>query len=337
MRIWFNYWFRTAYSIISILRSQLDEDNCNYTIIGSHTNEYSPIQKVCDEWYIEESSSENYVEFCLNFCKEHKIDIFVPYRNMEDISGHKELFEEIGVKILSDKCEYHRLFEKKSTAYKFFADNKILNIPEYYTVNTVEEFKTAYSDLQSKYESVCIKFVKDKGGQSFRRIAEENHDFNSLRYYGSSSRISFEKICKILSQKERFDDMIVMPYLSGIEVSVDCLQTSGGLIALPRFKGENHLEYLRFDDEILSMTHEVLTKVPMEYPCDVQFKYLGDKPYLLEVNTRMSGGLPMSYEASGVNIPYLALKKVMGEEIRMPKYEMTEKIFSNVEIPIVVK
>jgi len=56
-----------------------------------------------------------------------------------------------------------------------------------------------------------------------------------VMYQGSGS--SYEIFAETLRTAGKFDDMMVMPYLSGNEISVDCLQTRKGLIAIPRNKG----------------------------------------------------------------------------------------------------
>ena len=330
IRIWFNHWFRTAYSLIQLVKQHGD-----VYIIGSHSNEYSAIRTVCDEWYTEEYLPEDeYVEFCLRFCAEHSIDVFIPHRHMTGIAKHIERFNELGVKLLSDSFELLSLFEDKSRAYALYKGSCV-NVPEYMTVRSIDEFKDAYKTLSGCYESLCVKFVKDEGAQSFRRIVKDVDPFNALHYY-AGFRITEKELFSALATRESFDDLMVMPYLDGIEVSVDCLRTDGGLIALPRFKGAAHTEKLRFDDKILEMTQKVLELADLQYPCDVQFKYLGDKPYLLEVNARMSGGLPMSCAAVGINVPSLALSKLCGEGCPMPDYAQEERLVSNVELPVML-
>ena len=56
---------------------------------------------------------------------------------------------------------------------------------------------------------------------------------------------------------------------------------------------------------------------------------------MLEVNTRMSGGVQMSCVASGVNIPNIAVNKLLGID-RNWKNNMLEKDVTHVEIPIVL-
>lgn len=331
IRIWFNHWFRTAYSIVKLMRRD------DTYIIGSHSVEYSPISTVCDEWYKEEYLPANeYVDFCVDFCRAHSVDVFVPHRHMTAIAENKSRFDEIGVKLLSDNGDLLSLFENKSKAYKLFENDKNVNIPEHRVVNTANEFAAAFRDMSEIYETLCVKFVKDEGAQSFRKIVKKADAFRALHYYSGFSA-TYEELYSALSERESFEDLLVMPYLNGCEVSVDCLKTDSGVLALPRFKGEAHIETLKFDEEILAMTNAVLAKVDLQYPCDIQFRYLNSTPYLLEVNTRMSGGLPMTCSAAGVNIPQLALSKLLGEPCVMPNISTDDKVFSNVEVPVIIK
>ena len=126
-----------------------------------------------------------------------------------------------------------------------------------------------------------------------------------------------------------------MPFLPDEEVSVDCLNTKDGLIALPRIKGNNKYELLRYDENILKICRDFQEKVGLECPYNIQFKYLDGIPYFLEVNTRMSGGIQMACHASGVNIPQLAVKKLAGEELVWNcNYE--EKILAQVLQPVTI-
>lgn len=107
---------------------------------------------------------------------------------------------------------------------------------------------------------------------------------------------------------------MVMPNLSGNEISVDCLNTRQGLIMLPREKDPSRIEHMTYAPEIERITREVFDVIQLEWPCNIQFKYLDGIPYFLEVNTRMSGGVQMACMASGVNIPSIAVNKLLGIE-----------------------
>lgn len=331
-RIWMNHWFSTAFNIIGLLR----QDNPDVYIIGSNENEYSVIKNGCDEWYQEPIlKDDDYVEFCLNFCKEHDVNFFLPRRGMLKISEQKDRFEEIGVKVMMDDYHIVSTLNHKERAYEFFKENNIGTVPDFYIVKTVGEFKNAYEKLLEKYKQICFKFEKDEGGKSFRLIDNQRKGYAAL-FKKQNTRMTLDDVIDALSEREVFSPIMIMPFLPDEEISVDCLNTSKGLIALPRVKGNTKYEVLRFEEKIIDICKDFQEKAGLECPYNIQFKYLDDIPYFLEVNTRMSGGIHMSCYASGVNIPLLAIKKLSGEEMTWScKYE--EKILAQVLQPITIE
>lgn len=333
IRVWFNHWFSTSYRLIELMKEDAVEQ---IYVIGSNQQKDSVIQKVCDEWYEEPGiSGEEYIIYCLDFCREHKVDVFVPRREMTDISRNRERFEESGIKVMVDDYSMIKLLNDKAAAYNFFKDCKELHIPDFLIVNTMEQFEQAYRKLRADYDQVCIKFVKDEGGMSFRKVAEQVDSFKRLRVY-QGTEISYEMLIETLKHAGEFDDMMVMPYLSGNEISVDCLQTKKGLIAVPRNKGAARHELIEYDQEILKMTRLIMDKTQLKYPCNIQFKLKNHIPYLLEINTRMSGGLQMSCLAADVNIPNIALNKLLGRDIDWTM-DRAERIVSYIEIPQMIR
>lgn len=333
VRVWFNHWFSTSYRLIELMKDNKEEP---VYIIGSNQQVDSVIQKVCDEWYEEPAlNDEEYIAFCLKFCQEHNVDVFVPRRKMVEISRNKARFEELGVKVMVDDYSIIKLLNDKAAAYDYFRDCKGLHIPDYHIAYNVEQFEAAYKALREEYPQVCIKFVQDEGGMSFRKIAENVDRFKRLRIYPGTD-IAYDVLVDTLKEVEEFDALMVMPYLPGNEISVDCLNTEKGLIAVPRNKGAARHEQVEYDPEILQMVETVMEKIRLEYPCNIQFKIKDGVPYLLEVNTRMSGGLQMSCLAAEVNIPNIALNKILGKSIDWT-VNKEEKTVSYIEIPKLIK
>lgn len=333
IRVWFNHWFSTSYKLIELMKADQKEQ---IYVIGSNLQKDSVIQKVCDEWYEEQGlDGEEYIRYCLEFCKEHSIDVFVPRRNMVEISKNKVRFEDAGVRVMVDDYSIIKLLNDKAATYDFFKGYKGLHIPEYFIANNLAQFEQAYKKLRAGYEQVCIKFVKDEGGMSFRKIAEQVDSFKRLRVY-QGTEISYEMLTETLSHAGEFDDMMVMPYLPGNEISVDCLQTKKGLIAIPRNKGAARHERVEYNEEILQMTEQIMNHIQLQFPCNIQFKLKDDVPYLLEINTRMSGGLQMSCLATAVNIPNIALNKLLGKDMDWT-IDKTSRVVSYIEIPQIIR
>ena len=310
IRVWMNHWFSTAVSIIELLKAGRGD----VYVIGSNEHEYSVIRNVCDEWYREPVLPENeYVEFCLRFCEEHRIGVFMPRRGMVKISEQKERFEAAGVRVMMDDYAIVSVLNQKESAYRYFQEYGIAPVPDYRIVRTVKEFREAYGELAGKYPQVCFKFVRDEGGKSFRLIDNQRKGYAAL-FKKQNTRMTLDDALDALSEREVFAPLMVMPFLPDEEISVDCLDTAKGLIALPRVKGYEKYETLRYDPEILAICEKFQDTAGLRCPYNIQFKYLNGVPFFLEVNTRMSGGVQMACHASGVNIPQIALDRLLGRE-----------------------
>lgn len=332
VKVWLNHWFSTARNIIELMR----ENNPDLHVTGSNENEYSVIQSVCDEWYQEPVlKGEKYVDFCLAFCREHGIDVFMPRREMLKISECKKRFEDAGVKVMMDDYDIVSILNQKEDAYDFFRNNAIGKVPDYYIVTTLSDFKSAYEELNSKYDQVCFKFSRDEGGKSFRLIDNQRKGYAAL-FKKQNTRMTLADVLDALSEREFFAPIMIMPFLPDEEVSVDCLETNQGLIALPRVKGYDKYETLRYDSEILELCENFQNKANLKCPYNIQFKYLDGIPYFLEVNTRMSGGIHMACYASGINIPQIAVRKLIGQESEWEnKYE--SKITAQILQPVTIE
>lgn len=331
-RVWMNHWFSTAYNIIHLIKKDCDD----YVIIGSNENEYSIIKNACDEWFQEPIlKDDEYVDFCLDFCRKHEIQYFLPRRGMLKISEYKGQFEDIGTKVMMDDYSIVSVLNHKEKAYDYFKHNEIGIVPEFYIVTTVERFKEAYFKLLKDYKQICFKFERDEGGKSFRLIDNQRNGYAAL-FKKQNTRMTLDDVLDALSERESFSPIMIMPFLPDEEVSVDCLNIKKGLIAIPRIKGYGKYEILQYDATILEFCEKFQTVAKLECPYNIQFKYLDGIPYFLEVNTRMSGGVQMACYASGVNIPQIALKKLSGEDASWTNnYE--KKIIAQVLQPVIIE
>lgn len=331
MRIWFNHWFSTAYNIINMIRSENDVH-----VICTNKNEYSVVGAACDECYPESLlCGDEYASWCLDFCKEHGIDVFFPRREIYAVSRHKAEFEALGVRVMAEEPEIIDKLSRKDTAYEMLSAAGLDCIPEYHIVHDAEGFRTAYEELSQKYGNVCFKFVRDEGGMSFRLIDNDFCGFSSL-FKKSATRITFESALSMLSERESFSSLMVMPYLPDEEISADCLSTSSGMIILPRIKNVSKIERMCYDEKVLALIQRVLDMTGLEWPCNIQFKYYNGKPYFLEVNTRMSGGVQLACAAAGVNIPSVAFNKIIGRDIPW-SIDRTEYRITHADTPLVLR
>lgn len=305
-RVWFNHWFSSVYDLIELLKQAYP----NAVIIGSNFREQAIYKEVCDEWYREDPvnyDEKEYLKWCLRFCKANKIDIFIPKKMMAIISKNKAAFENIGVEVMVDPYLAIEPFFHKSTTYKYFSENNIGPAPDYFLVNNAEDFKIACNTLYKKYKNICMKYNKDEGATSFRKLTKYKvPGMNSIL----SNEYSVQEVYEAIKAEKTIYPIIVMPYMSSEEVSVDCLATDKGYIIIPRYKYSTRHERIHFDPEIMKICKKFLNYTKLQYPVNLQFRYIDDVPYILDVNVGMSDELYLACLGTGVNIPSIAFGKI---------------------------
>ena len=333
MRVWFNHWFSTAYHLINLIKEGNPD---KFTIIGSSWNELAIYKRACDEWFYEPNNLDEceYVEFCLDFCKNHSIDIFVPRRNLVAIVENATRFEEIGVKLFADtNAEKIKMLSDKLSTYDYFKGMNFECIPEIRVVHSVDEFAKAYKELKDIYSRVCYKLTVDEGARSFRVIDDKVNNLSAV-LERPGTKISFDNALNVLEQYDFSIPILLMPYLDEVEVSVDCLSTGNGNIMVPRYKSGSRYCEVILDKEVMAICDRMLNTLQIKMPMNIQFKMRKGKLYLLEINSRMSGGLQLSCKATGINIPSIAINQLLGNALQWNYPEITSQKIANIETPI---
>lgn len=336
MRIWFNHWFSSAYRIIELLKKEYNE-NC--FIVGTNDKQDCVYKKVCDLFEKEPIFQEenDYINWALDFCKKHKIEIFFPRRNMVSISKRKKDFEKINVTvILSAESDVMELFNDKGKTYIDMKNNNLCPIPDFKIVNTVKEFQDAYRYLKENHplDRITFKYSCGEGATSFRVIDSKVSDLSVLDT-GVGLKLTFEDSIKLLSTKNEFKDLMVMPYLKGPEISIDCLNLKNQFLGICRNKMGSRVTEIYQDKTLLDISKNVAEHYNLYGPFNIQFRMHNDIPYLLEINTRMSGGIHMSC-LSGINFPYLAIENALNKKIVKQSISNLPIRVSQIETPIIL-
>lgn len=337
MRVWFNQWFSTAYHLIHLIK---EGDPGKFVIVGSGISHDSVYKTACDEWFLEpkEIQGEEYVSFCLDFCKAHEIDIFVPRRGLVHIVAHAEAFKAAGIQVFADdQAEIGAMLDDKMSTYTYFSKICPQYIPEIYKAHNLKEFLAAYEALREKGKRVCYKLVVDEGATTFRII---DNDMESIRGLTEKPgfKVSLDTAKKILANYDFSVPMLVMPYLSGVEISVDCLHTNTGNIMIPRYKTNGRYAEVMFDEKIMAVCNEMINHMQIKMPLNIQFRMdEEEQPYLLEINPRMSGGLQLSCKATGINIPSIAMNQLLGIEKQWVMPDIAVQKVAHIETPVYLR
>lgn len=314
-----NVYFNRCFTDTSRIINQLKEntDNIKYKIFISHpgTNQ---ILKESADYYEEEpvfKSISAYVNYCLDFCLKNHIDIFVPRYRVEELVKFKEKFEEKNIKILLvGDTKIYELINNKTKIYEDLYDGKIINIPPYAEISSYNDFRKKYREIKDTGFNVCIKPVIGIGGEGFKKIVEDLNLINSL--YLPVYAINFDTIQFILKKEGTFSPLLISGYLSGDEYSIDCLADKGKIIdAIPRVKKHGYQVLEPNNKELINIAVKIADKYKLDNLFNIQVKYHNNKPYLIEINTRMSAGI-FKAGLSGINFLHKAIMKEFGVPIQ---------------------
>lgn len=308
-RVWFNKTFSSVATAIRLIREA--DAVGDYHIVCSSTNPHAPAFLAAHESAIEPSGlkGDDYLEWCLTFCRAQEIGIFIPGKEASLVSAACERFAEQGTRVLCVATQdvLHLLHDKA----RFYEAVDLQRAPPaaFRVVENIDQFDAAYRALREDHMKLCIKPSVSVYGLGFS-ILDEERSSAQLLLEGVQYHIGLDDLRRGLAAMDGFRTMIVMEYLDGHEYSVDCVGDNGRLVcAIPRKKSmvAGHGQMIDMRDDILDCTRQLTAAYGLNGVFNVQFREGQNGLGLLEINPRMSGGIGMACVA-GPNLPYIALR-----------------------------
>ena len=336
-RVWFNKCFSSVHGVLLQLRADWGS---GLFLIGSHTEaDFAPLT-ACDLALTEPVGLDaaGYVEWCLAFCLENRVDVFIPGRMREDIADRRADFSAQGTAlVVAGDGGTLKLLEDKGR----FLENLPEGVPShaFHRVRNWTEFSAACLALENEGRRVCFKPATGTFGLGFHIIDNSLSPLKRLMR-SEGHRIAMDELRGILEGIGQFPEMLVMEYLDGSEFSVDVLAHEGEVLAMVcrrkpfngkvRINGTSSMERVREgqsqllnrEPEIEEMIRKLARHFHLGGLFNAQFRSPAvrpEKPRILEINGRMSGGLPY-IALSGLNLPLLAIRVAM----RQPGEPMPE-------------
>lgn len=318
VRIWFNRTFATNYWLMAMLRG--NPDGVELKIYGTHSDGDSPVLQGVDHAELEPALPEDaYVDWALNFCERHGIEIFLPRYRIELIAEAEERFAALGVKVLASSSTALRLFEDKNLSYRAALESGV-PVPPWRVASSAEGFERALSSLREELEPgdrVVIKPTVGVGARGFRILDESRQTIDGL--LDRTVTVSSREIIDGYSHSEEIGgnlpELMLLPYLEDPELSVDCLSDGNGelLKMIPRAKIGRQRVFSAEYPEALELVANLYEGRGLRYITNTQLRWWRGSLVLLETNTRPAGGL-YATELTGVNLIWDAVRlALLGE------------------------
>ncbi|MFI1761212.1 ATP-grasp domain-containing protein [Streptomyces sp. NPDC020800] len=312
VRVWLNRTYAENVFFMDQLRRNPSDRAVE--IHATHGDADSPVLAAADTADLEPEglSPAAYVEYALDQCARRGIDVFVPRLHQRAVVAHRAEFAAAGTALLAPTPEAVAVFEDKATAYEAVRSVGV-PVPPWWRVRTADELVAAVEELEAAGHRACFKPAAGAGGVGFRVITRTPFSLMHLNGF-PGPYVQLDLAVEALQRAGEPVDWLVMPRLEQPEVSVDCLTGPDNHIrlAVGRTKNGRRRGFTQHE-QWLEPARLIAEGFGLHYLSNIQFRMLGDRPVLLDVNTRPAGGLHQ-LSLCGVNAPWAAVQLALGED-----------------------
>lgn len=247
-------------------------------------------------WISPRGDAPDLIPRLLEYVTRHNIDVFIPTVDTEllPVTSARSSFEERGTRILAPASDCISLCVDKARLLE--ACTGIVPVPAGGILLETDPLKD--------YPGLAYPLlVKPRAGAGARGVVRCDTP-------------------EALARQPRDGSCLVQTYLPGMEYSVDVLVTPQGQViaAVPRerlkiYSGIAITARTFHDARLEGFARAVASRIGLTFIGNVQFKNdTSGIPHLLEVNARVPGTMPLTMQ-SGVDMPRLALKALLGEKV----------------------
>ena len=309
INLWFNQGFSGVRDAVKMIG---EEKGATVRLLASHRDAGAPVLTAADVGFVEpaidrrdEAGVAAYVDYCLEVCATHRIDLFVAQRGVIDMAARSDEFARIGTRLAATAPpETLRLVEDKS---RFYAAACAAGIPMPWTreIADCDGFDAACAELTERGLGACVKPPHGVFGSGYWRLDPKLSLFATLMA-ADRHCIAPAAMRRAIEDSPGEVRLLVLEHLPGTEWSLDCVAREGELVVGVARRKLGRAQQLEVAGPIFAIAARAIAAFGLSGLINLQFK-AADRDEtdirLLEINPRMSGGC-LYTRYSGVNLPW---------------------------------
>ena len=312
-----------------------------FTVIASHRHQRPEIFEFADEVYLEpyatanndndSDADSNSIEevakpmeprwqFVLENAQQNNVKVLLTGRNGIDYEAQRDQFEAAGIRLLTGATSVSAL-ETIDDKFAFMQQCQAHDIPvaKAWRFDNTTELKALLTE--HGHQPLCVKPVTGIFAQGFWRLdmgkedAEQYDSFEHL-YFTEEKKINTTQFIEAYDNsqmiKQRPIPMLLMPYLSGREYSIDVVCEYGEVLAaVTRYK-TGKIQHIGYDESVMAVVIPLIKAFGCDGIVSVQTKQDDDGQHcVLEINSRPAGGIGYT-TYSGVDLTQIAFGYWLG-------------------------
>ncbi len=277
-----------------------------------------------------------YIPFLLNYCVKNQIVAIISLFDIDlpVLSANRQLFEDIGVRVIVSDVDVVNVCNDKWETYNFLVCNGF-NTPKTYV--SLESVRKAIGTRQVQFPMI----LKPRWGMGSISILEAGNEHELEIFYSKVTSNIIDSYLKYESQTDLDKCVLIQEKLKGQEYGLDVINNLDGeyqnTIVKKKYamrSGETDCAETINNYELKNLGKDIGEKLRHVANLDMDVFVYDNKPFILEMNARFGGGYPFSHIA-GVNLPLAIVKWLRGENVNVSLLAERTGILAHKDIEIV--
>jgi hypothetical protein len=324
-RIWFTKGLSNTGEAIALMHA--DPAAQGLVFVASHDDADNSVRAFADIFLEEPKAPRRaaYADWVLEHAIRHHIALVVVQRHATALSEARERFDAHGVRLqIAAAPEVRAVLDNKIAFQSDIASPEVLRGGvvghPHSPFRTLSEFDAAWVGMTEAGlapDGLCAKPAQAIFGAGFRLIEEASDELARILSGDSDAgfRISLAAYRAALAGAAAPVQQLLMPFLPGIERSVDFVACDGQLLcAVVRVK-MGKFQLLETSGPSVEMARVLAARYRLNGLCNLQTREDGaGREAVLEINPRMSGGMALAC-LSGVNLPLMSVLAGLGRDL----------------------
>lgn len=295
--IWIAECFSCQFDLIQLIKQHPQLKHLR--VLSSHTQHRPELQQVSD-LHLQQPSISQSALWLLEQCQKHQVSLLFCGKKSVHIEAEREKFVQANIQLVTGciGVDNHHVIEDKFAFFQACQQQQFPVTPAI-KVTQPKELTDAIAQLKTDYDSLCVKPVIGVYGFGFCRLKENASYF---RHFEDPLVCQTQQFIDAYAAEATPRPYLVMPYLSGVECSVDIACSEGQILSqVTRIK---HAAYQQCLTD--GPCDHITTALVQSFRCDglinIQFKQNQQGEwFILEINSRPAGGFAYS-QHTGINL-----------------------------------
>lgn len=304
-----------AVGIIDCLKNNPDDVPVKVFVTNCNLSDLPPAD-CCDGTYVvPRIVDDEYISHLMQLCRTHSIDVIFPTSSLELelMANHRNILENLGVKVSVSSIDAIKIAGDKVKTWEMFSDF----MPRQVLANNANDVL----DFSHQVKSICCKPTNLCGGKGFAVVDEKKcTDVSFFHAFGKKHYINLWQLCHAVEESPF--PMILQEYQEGIDFSILAMAVNGkmthccGCYATSLEFGSTIEGEIGMSPFAKQIAEKVISELAIDGIIGFDFILLSDgSAKLLDINLRVTASAQF-YAKAGVNIPWLRVKQLLGEDIR---------------------